>query len=131
MDNEEDKKRQDAETQAYLARIKRTVAESNALLSQVELRMAETDRMLASQGLTREQVQSMRFTPEQLKAVNEELRRRGLQPMELEDSAVPDEQDSAPITGKADIAPFDDADSSENLENRRRKFNVMMNRIKL
>jgi sugar/nucleoside kinase (ribokinase family) len=72
------KRELDSETKAYLAKIQRTISASKELMSQVELRRAETDRMLAAQGLTREQVEAMRFTPEQLKAANAELARRGL-----------------------------------------------------
>ena len=39
------------ETQAYLARIRKTIAESNRLVEQAGLRIRETDRMLEQQGL--------------------------------------------------------------------------------
>ena len=73
---------QDRDIEAYLARIRKTIADSNALVSQAELRIAETDRLLAEQGLTREQVMGFRFTGEQKLMVNEELKRRGLPPIE-------------------------------------------------
>ena len=68
--------------QSYLARIRKTIADSKSLVSQAQLRMAETDRMLEKQGLTREQVMSMHFTEAQLEAVDAELKRHGLDPLE-------------------------------------------------
>ena len=68
--------------QAYLARIRKTVEASKNLVSQVQLRIAETDRMLESQGLTREQVMNMRFSEAQMEAANNELKRRGMDPLE-------------------------------------------------
>ena len=131
----------DDETRAYLAKIQRTISESNALIAQAELRRAETDRMLAEQGLTREQVEALRFTPEQLKAVNAELARRGLPPIEEElvlagearPQTRPQRQEDARLTGEGRAAEpnFNPEDSKEDLENRRRKFNVMMNDLRL
>ncbi len=134
MNSENNNKNLDTETQAYLARVKRTVAESKALLAQVELRMAETDRLLESQGLTREQVMSMTFTEEQKKAVNAELARRGMEPIEFADQKEKPVEAADKVhspKGRATSAALDANDSTENLENRRRKFNVMMNGIKL
>jgi len=116
------------ETEAYLARIRRTISESEALVAQAELRRAETDRMLASQGLTRAQVEAMTFTPEQLGAVNEELRRRGLPP--LEEEWVPT-KDASSRGGQAAEPNFETVDSQGDLENRRRKFNTMMQNFRL
>ncbi|MBQ4481313.1 MAG: hypothetical protein II943_11835 [Victivallales bacterium] len=116
------------ETQAYLAKIRRTINESEALMAQVELRRAETDRLLASQGLTREQVEAMNFTDEQLSAVNEELRRRGLAPLADEwfRPAPPASQG-----GQAAEPNFEVPDSQGDLENRRRKFSNMMRDFRL
>ena len=130
----ENKNRTPDETQAYLAKIKRTIAESEALMQSVELRIQETDRMLESQGLTREQLEAMQVTPEQKRIVNEELKRRGLPPLEEDldeypQVPLPDER----LTGHGravDTNP-DAGDVNEDLENRKRKFNVMMNKIKL
>ena len=72
----------DRETEAYLARIRRTIEESNRLVDQVDLRIRETDRLLEQQGLTREQVMAMHFSDAQIEAANEELKRRGLDPIE-------------------------------------------------
>ena len=94
--------------EAYLARIRKTIEASQALVSQTELRIAETDRMLAEQGLTREQVMGFQFTSEQKLKVNEELKRRGLPPIE-------------------DDEPDDMAD----LENRQKKFSMMMKPFQL
>lgn len=124
----------DAETMAYLAKVQRTVAESKALLAQVELRMAETDRLLESQGLTREQVMSMQFSEEQKKAVNAELARRGMETIEFEehkDAPAVSAERGPSSKGRAASGAFGAEDSPEDLENRRRKFNVMMNGIKL
>ena len=72
----------DRGTEAYLARIRRTIEESNRLVEQVGLRIQETDRMLERQGLTREQVMAMRFSDAQVEAANAELERRGFDPLE-------------------------------------------------
>ena len=125
----------DDETKAFLARIRRTITASNELISQAELRRAETDRMLEAQGLTREQVEAMRFTPEQLKAVNDELARRGLSPIEEEQvltgEAKPQADSRLAGEGRPAKQNFDAGDAKEDLENRRRKFNVMMNDFRL
>ena len=78
----------------YLARIRKTIAESEALVAQTELRMRETDRLLESQGLTREQVLSLRFAP-------------------------------APV-GVPAAPAFAVHDSQGDLENRQKKFGMMM-----
>ena len=117
---------EDRDVKAYLARIRKTIADSKNLVSQVELRIAETDRMLERQGLTREQVMAMTFSDAQLDAVNEELKRRGLDPLEkwtMNDRAVPDEEPSI----KADASyAGETATSDAELENRQRKFGMMM-----
>ena len=130
MKDDDNTKKADAETQAFLARIQRTIAESKALLSQVELRMAETDRMLEAQGLTRAQVEAMQFTDEQKAAVNAELKRRGMSTIEFEDTSNSSDRNSSD-SGDSSNQNFDSADSQEDIGNRRRKFNVMMNGIKL
>ncbi len=133
MKESQDNSRSAEETKAYLARINRTVTESKALLSQFELRMAETDRMLESQGLTREQVEAMQFSEEQIAAVNEELKRRGMAPMDFgsvrNKSSIEDRR--LPGEGRAAEPNLDAGDSKEDMENRRRKFNVMMSNLKL
>ena len=42
----DENERSQAEMNAYLARIRKTIADSKNLVSQAELRIAETDRML-------------------------------------------------------------------------------------
>ena len=113
----------DRDVQAYLARIRKTIAESQNLVSQAELRIAETDRMLESQGLTREQVLNFHFTEAQREAVNEELKRRGLDPLaEWESDIGRDALDEPHVSNLAseDFAP--DAELAE----RQRKFGMMM-----
>ena len=110
----------------YLARIRKTIADSNNLVSQVELRIAETDRMLEQHGLTREQVMAMKFSDTQLEAVNDELKRRGLDPLEkwyMDDNETPDEDPS--IMGGGSDSEVTGVSGAE-LENRQRKFGMMM-----
>jgi hypothetical protein len=118
--------RSKAEMDAYLARIRKTIADSQNLVSQAELRIAETDRMLEQHGLTREQVMAMKFSDAQLEAVNDELKRRGLDPLEkwnMSDSETPDEDPS--IMGGASDSEVTGVSGAE-LENRQRKFGMMM-----
>ena len=116
----------DRETEAYLARIRRTIEASNRLVDQVGLRIRETDRMLEQLGLTREQVMAMKFSDAQLEAVNDELKRRGLDPLEkwnMNDHEMPDEDPS--IEGSALDSEVTGMSGAE-LENRQRKFGMMM-----
>ena len=116
----------DRETEAYLARIRRTIEASNRLVDQVGLRIRETDRMLEQLGLTREQVMAMKFSDAQLEAVNDELKRRGLDPLEkwnMNDHEMPDEDPS--IMGDASDSDVVGVSGAE-LENRQRKFGMMM-----
>ena len=106
--------------QAYLARIRKTIADSESLVSQAELRIAETDRMLERQGLTREQVMNMRFTEAQREAANEELKRRGLEPLEWDfESQSPEDVDFRPSDPQPSTA-------DDELVARQRKFGMMM-----
>ena len=116
----------DQELDEYLARIRKTIAESEALVAQTELRMRETDRLLESQGLTREQVLAFRFSKEQKLAVNEELKRRGLPPLDDTDAdPAPDPDAPAPV-GIPAASNLPVADSQGDLENRQKKFGMMM-----
>jgi hypothetical protein len=115
--------KEDRDVQAYLARIRKTIAESENLVSQAELRIAETDRMLESQGLTREQVLNFRFTQAQREAANEELKRRGLDPLAEWESDVGREAIDEPNV--SNLASEDFAPDSE-LADRQRKFGMMM-----
>ena len=112
--------RNDRETEAYLARIRRTIAESTRLVEQADLRIRETDRLLESQGLTREQVLGMRFSDSQREAVNAELERRGLEPLE-EESDDPGRWEETQISPQPATADF-----SEDLAERQKKFGMMM-----
>ena len=110
----------DRDVQEYLARIRKTIADSERVVSQAELRIAETDRMLERQGLTREQVMSMRFSEAQVEAANAELKRRGLDPLEAwGDVGVEHETGGEPWDLKQETG--DDA-----LAERQRKFGMMM-----
>ena len=113
------------ETQEYLLGIKNTIEQSRRLIESVKLRFAETDRLLADSGTTREEVKGFKFTPGQLSAVNDELRRRGFPPVEdpppesdLEIAAV-----ASPLIGAADV--------QGDMENRRRKFSAMMKQFRM
>ena len=112
---------EERDVQAYLGRIRKTIAESENLVSQAELRIAETDPMLEQQGLTREQVLNFRFTEAQREAVNEELKRRGLEPMEW-DSDVGREMPDEPHVPSFASDPASDSELAE----RQRKFGMMM-----
>lgn len=118
--------------ETYLARIRKTIAESDAAVSQVELRIAETDRLLASQGLTREQVMSFKFSGEQKLMVNEELKRRGLPP--IEDDEADDLANGLPddlVAGRPAMPNFEAGDAQGDLENRQKKFGMMMKPFQL
>ena len=108
---------------AYLARIRKTVEDSKRLVSQVGLRIAETDRMLEKQGLSREQVMAMRFTEAQVEAVNAELKRRGMDPLEGwglgARTEAPDESDA--LRPEPDVPA-----SNDEFAERQRKFGLMM-----
>ena len=123
---------QERDIDAYLARIRKTIAESNSLVSQAELRIAETDRLLAEQGLTREQVMAFRFSGEQKLMVNEELRRRGLPPIEDEaDDGISAGLVDNSSVGRPAMPNFEAGDAQGDLENRQRKFGMMMKPFQL
>ena len=112
------------DVRTYLARIRKTIADSKNMVAQAELRIAETDRMLERQGLTREQVMAMRFSDAQKRAVDAELRRRGLDPLEWWADSDPEghEPEAESQMPDADVGTASDAE----LENRQRKFGMMM-----
>lgn len=122
------------DTEAYLARIRRTIAESNRLVDQVELRIRETDRALEAQGLTREQVMSIRLSDEQRVAMNRELARLGIDPRTVADVMAPDvdagQEVGAPKpvadARREDVAPQSIDDAADDLAHRRMKFGLMM-----
>lgn len=115
------------ETEAYLARIRRTVRDAKQLISQAELRIAETDRMLAKQGLTREQVAAMTFTEEQKAAVEAELKRRGLPSL----AEMPEPGPEPRVRGGGVPPAPDPAERDGSAENRKKKFGVMMQPFRL
>ena len=109
------------DVEEYLARIRKTIADSERVVSQAALRIAETDRLLERQGLTREQVMAMRFSEAQIESVNAELRRRGLDPLAGE---PPPAETPAPH-------PVGTSSTDAELENRQRKFGMMMKPFQL
>lgn len=118
------------ELDQYLAKIRKTVSESEAVVEQVERRVAQTDELLSQYGITREQLRQINPTPEQVEEVNEELRRRGLDPI---DYTLPS-ADEYPELGRAAEPNFESpefASGEDELENRKRKFNTMMQNWRL
>ena len=122
----EEKSKRD-EIEELLARTRKNIAESRELVSQAELRIAETDRFLAQHGLTREQVMNMRFTPAQRLAVNEELQRMGLPPMEDDDAAY----DFSAATAELRDEPQERSGADDLVAERNRKFGTLMHDIRL
>lgn len=125
----------DRETEAYLARIRRTIAESSRLVEQAHLRIAETDRMLESQGLTREQVMNFRFTDEQREAVNRELVQQGMEPLEDDDGLMYARRETLDMGAEdmrhetldaSRVSGLASQDASDELAERQRKFGMMM-----
>ncbi len=117
----EDHRKQDIE--ATLARARKTVADSRELMAQVNLRIQETDRLLAKQGLTREQVRSFRFTSEQRQLVNDELKRRGLPPVQEDEEKV----DFDAMTAEVRASQLEmGADSEDGGPQRQRKLGNFM-----
>ena len=133
----------DKDTQAYLDRIRKTIAASKGVVAQAELRIAETDRMLERQGLTREQVMAMRFSDAQMEAVNAELKRRGLDPLEKWSLADDEISRASSFDTTAEYKPEGDdasdvshglrfeSSSDAEIENRQRKFGMMMKPFQL
>ena len=114
---------EEKETEAYLARIRKTIEESNRLVEQVDLRIRETDRMLEQQGLTREQVMAMHFTDAQIEAANAELKRRGMDPLEKWEA---DTRYETPGTSPEPRPESEDFVPDAELAERQRKFGMMM-----
>ena len=130
-----------AETEAYLAKIRRTVRESKSLVESAKLRMAETDRMLESTGTTREEVMKFSFIAAQKEAVNDQLERMGFEKLD-DDGDIRSEYGERSLgAGAADenIRPsaceaganFTAGDGDGSVENRKRKFNVMMQQFRM
>jgi len=112
------------DTDAYLARIRKTIEASNRLVEQAGLRIRETDRMLEQQGLTREQVMAMHFSDAQIEAANAELRRRGLDPIEKWERDGLTAQEEFAVGRPPESA--EEAVGDSELAERQRKFGMMM-----
>ncbi|MCQ2367807.1 MAG: hypothetical protein MJ109_02205 [Kiritimatiellae bacterium] len=117
------------EIKAYLARIKKTVEASKALMESVDLRLKETDRLLEAQGLTRDDVRKMRFTPEQRARANEELERMGLDPIEEVKSEADFEFNRDDYRER--FADSADVEDESVIESRQRKFGTFMQQYRL
>ena len=137
MDDFENSRR---ETEAYLARIRRTIAESSRLVEQAELRIRETDRLLESQGLTREQVMGFKFTDAQREAVRNRLKAEGLDVEGLEEDSpkaegrnVEGQLRHSGDLGPSDLGPLTSSASSPDgeLAERQRKFGMMMKPVQI
>ncbi len=114
------------EIAATLARARKTVKAAKALLLEADLRIQETDRFLAQQGLTREQVMAMRFTPEQRALANEELKRHGLEPLPDEPGAVEASPAGAPARPLGASA-----EEPKTVDDRQHKFGTFMQRFRI
>ena len=129
------------ETEAFLAKIRKTVSESKSLVESAKLRMAETDRMLESAGTTREEVMKFSFSSSQKEAVNEQLERMGFEKLD-DDGDIRSEygertlgpgaedENARPVACEAG-ANFTAGDGDGTVENRKRKFNVMMQQFRM
>ena len=123
--------KQQAEVKEYLAKIRKTIADSNSLIEQAQLRMQETDRLLAAQGLTREQVLAFQFSDEQRELVNDELVRRGLEPLDFTAQDGFDDLTDR-VRDVDDIASPAEVPDDEDLTNERAgKFRMMMREFRI
>lgn len=123
----DDKKQE--EVKAYLARIRKTVEASKALMESVDLRLKETDRLLEAQGLTRDEVRKMRFTPEQRARANEELERMGLDPIDEVKAKTDFEFNREDYLER--FVDSADAEDESVVESRQRKFGTFMQQFRL
>lgn len=124
-----------AETEAYLAKIRKTVAASRELVATAQLRLDETDRLLAREGLTREDVLNFKYTPEQEALVEAKLEEMGmsLPKVEARDASltVGEAVAEGPVWASEASANFTAGDGDGAVENRKRKFNVMMQQFRM
>lgn len=130
-----------AETEAYLAKIRKTVRESKNLVESAKLRMAETDRMLEDSGTTREEVMKFSFSFSQKEAVNAQLERMGFEKLDDDGDIRGEygERSLGPGAEDENIRPaacvaganFSAGDGDGTVENRKRKFNVMMQQFRM
>ncbi len=119
------------DVEAYLAKIRKTIAESKAVIDDAQLRIQETDRLLARQGLTREQVLNFQVTREHKLAVNEELRRCGLPPIEEDDAAFDFAAATAELRREADSPASSDSASDDIVADRQRRFGNLMHEFRI
>ena len=131
-----------AETEAYLAKIRKTVRDSKNLVESAKLRMVETDRMLEDSRTTREEVMKFSFSAAQKEAVNAQLERMGFERLDDDKSDVRSEYGERSLGSGAEdenIRPaacvaganFSAGDGDGTVENRKRKFNVMMQQFRM
>lgn len=128
-----------AETEAYLAKIRKTIRASRDLIETARLRISETDRLLEQQGLTREQLANLTITPEQQRLAEAELKRLGFDslpeatPEAPQASFTPPESEDPPTAPIASVATanFSAGDGDGSVENRKRKFNVMLQQFRM
>jgi len=118
------------ETEAYLAKIRKTIAESQRMVESVDLQLQETDRFLASQGVTREEFLQYKVSREDLLRVNEELRRQGLPPLEDDETAFDFNAATERLRGAADATAERGATGDE-LAERQKKFGTFMQEYRL
>ena len=131
-DSDDEIRRQQADIQAYLAKIRKTVAESEAMAQQIDLRLQETDRLLAAQGLTREQVMGFQFTDEQRELVNEELARRGLGRLDFAaHESFDDLTDRMRDAASARAVDMEAAGGNDAVSDRASKFRMMMQQYRV
>lgn len=122
----------ETEVREYLAKIRKTIAEAESAVNAAELRIKETDRFLESQGLTREQVLNFKFTKEQRLAVNEELRRLGLPPVDDDETAFSFDAATAEVrASQLEVSPDSAKEGDDPLAERRRKFGTFMQEYRL
>ena len=117
------------EVEEYLARIRKTIADGENAVMEANLRIQETDRLLAKQGLTREQVLSWHPTKEQRLVVNEELRRRGLPPLEEDDAF--DMPHVSEVEGLSSSSSSGSNSGSSEVDHRQAKFDMFMREFRL
>ena len=131
-----------ADTEVYLAKIRNTVKASRSLVESAKLRMVETDRMLESAGTTREEVMKFLFSASQKEAVNNQLERMGFDRLDDDDGDVRREygerllgvgavDENVRAQACAAGANFSAGDGDGSVENRKRKFNVMMQQFRM
>lgn len=133
--NEEESKKLRADTDAYLRKIRSTITASRRLVEAAKLRIDETDRLIEKQGMTREQIMGLKFTKSQQEAVNDELRRLGMPEISGDEFDAMNRSEPPAMepfsAGREAGANFSAGDIDGTIENRKRKFNVMMQQFRM